>query len=65
MTDPNAPQLDPDLAALRRVAAAILRDSASADDIVQEAWLASVGKEGRSPEERRNWLRGVVRNLAK
>lgn len=49
---------------IRRLAGALLRDEAAAEDLVQEAWLAALTnppKEGRL----RPWLRQVARNFAR
>jgi len=49
---------------LRGLARSLLRDAASADDVVQEAWMAAL----RRPQEARDlrpWLVGVVRNLVR
>ncbi len=54
-----------EFAGLRRVAARLLRDASSAEDIVQEAWIAA-SKSGSLPTEaRRGVLVGIVRNLAR
>lgn len=52
---------------LRRIAARILRDTSSADDVVQEVWLAykDYTSGGKSPEDVRAWLAGVTRNIAR
>src|SRR5262245_37775346 len=49
---------------IRRLAGALLRDEAAADDLVQEAYLAALTRppaEGRL----RPWLREVARNFAR
>jgi len=49
---------------IRRLAGALLRDEAAAEDLVQEAWLAALTRppaEGRL----RPWLREVARNFAR
>ncbi|TAJ23987.1 MAG: sigma-70 family RNA polymerase sigma factor [Planctomycetota bacterium] len=49
---------------IRRLASALLRDEAAAEDLVQDAWLAALT---RPPSEGRlrPWLREVARNLAR
>jgi len=49
---------------IRRMAGALLRDEAAAEDLVQEAWLAALT---RPPSEGRlrPWLREVAHNLAR
>jgi RNA polymerase sigma factor (sigma-70 family) len=49
----------------RNLAAHLVRDSASADDLAQEAWMA--GAAGALPEKVsvRAWMTGVLRNLAR
>jgi RNA polymerase sigma factor (sigma-70 family) len=61
-------QFDPDQilthdAKLRRVARAVVRDAAAADDLVQRAWLSALRQRARlhSPL---GWLLGAVRKLA-
>ncbi len=46
---------------LRRIARSLVRDPDLVDDLVQEAWVASL-EHGRKGEEARPWLLGVVRN---
>lgn len=46
---------------LRGLAGGLLRDDATAEDVAQEAWLASAGARIRHP---RAWFGRVVRNLA-
>ncbi len=51
---------------LRALARRLLRDSAAADDVVQDAWLVAL-KQAPGPEDAargEGFLRGVVRNLA-
>lgn len=54
--------LHADTRAMRRVAAALLRDPDVAEDVVQDAWVAALS----SPVERpgRSWLTTVVRRLS-
>ncbi len=48
---------------LRRVARALIRDSHTAEDLAQDAWLAGLSR-GRSGPKDRPWLGGVLRNRA-
>src|SRR5258706_9328220 len=45
---------------LHSLAARLVRDESERDDLVQEAWLAALGRPGRAGDLRR-WLGGVVR----
>ena len=47
---------------LRRLATGLVADAASADDTMQDAWLAATRRRDVRPE--RAWLAGVVRNVA-
>lgn len=49
---------------LRRVARGLLYDSHSADDVVQDAWVASLRKERQVGWDPRAWFSGAVRNLS-
>ena len=53
-----------ELAWMRRLAQALLKDAAIADDVAQDAWLAAAGK---APVDRpvRPWLSRVVRNVVR
>ena len=48
---------------IRRLAGALLRDEAAAEDLVQDAWLAALTRPPR--EGLRPWLREVTRNFAR
>ncbi len=48
---------------LRRVARALVRDANLAEELVQDAWVAGLGKK-RMDRASRPWLRGVMRNRA-
>src|SRR5262245_23132499 len=48
----------------RGLAARLVRDAATADDVVQRAWLAALERSPRQAERARAWLGRVVRNLA-
>ncbi|HED65469.1 MAG TPA: sigma-70 family RNA polymerase sigma factor [Planctomycetes bacterium] len=51
---------------LRRLALGLVADAAAADDVLQEAWIATA--QGEHPEgsrSQRAWLSGVVRNVAR
>lgn len=47
---------------LRRLAGALVRDSAGADDLVQETWLASLGGTPKGLRSPRAWLARVMLN---
>src|SRR5262245_41339887 len=42
---------------------ALLRDDASADDVVQETWLTAMRNPPRPGFETMAWLRGIARNV--
>lgn len=46
---------------LRSIAGALVRDPSTAEDLVQDAWLAGLEKR-RSGAEARSWFRGLLRN---
>ncbi|MHC4848444.1 MAG: RNA polymerase sigma factor, partial [Planctomycetota bacterium] len=50
---------------LRWLARRLLQDSARADDVVQETWLAVLHSNKSPSEVHRGWLAGVLRNLAR
>lgn len=50
---------------VRGVATALVRDAATADDLVQETWLAAMRRPPETDRPLRPWLAGVVRNLAR
>ncbi len=50
---------------LRRIARGLLYDEDSADDAVQDAWIAALQNRPRPGWDPRAWLSGVVRNLAR
>ncbi len=50
---------------LKRIALAILRDEAKADDVLQEAWLMTRTFKPSEFQDERAWLAGVVRNLSR
>lgn len=47
---------------LRRLAARLVDDPHTADDLAQETWLASLGSGSREPRSARSWLGAVLRN---
>jgi DNA-directed RNA polymerase specialized sigma24 family protein len=60
-------RLDPpptadDLRSLRSLAQRLARNTAEADDLVQETWLAAEQTSTAQPRSRRAWLHGVLRN---
>jgi len=50
---------------VKALAASLVRDPATADDVVQETWMAGMKKPPQSAEAARSWLGAVVRNLAR
>ena len=50
---------------VRGVAYALVRDASTADDLVQETWLAALRRPPDGDRPLRPWLAGVVRNLAR
>lgn len=64
-TVPTEPELLlEETAWMRRLARALVRDAAAADDVVQTAWLRAIERGPRSAASPRAWLARVVRNLA-
>ena len=57
-------EIDAQTVALRRLARRLVRDPASADDLVQDAWLASLERAPDRFTSRDGWLKTVVRTLA-
>ena len=49
---------------LRRLAGSLVRDSARANDLVQETWLAALRRPAATIERPRAWLARVMRRLA-
>ena len=66
MTDPNeaAERLARHAPFLRALAEALLGRDDAADDVLQDAWLATRGSAPIDPRRERGWLAGVVRNLS-
>ncbi len=68
-TRPMSPARPEDLLAhaawVRGVAFALVRDAATADDLVQETWLAALRRPPEGGRPLRPWLAGVVRNLVR
>jgi RNA polymerase sigma factor (sigma-70 family) len=56
--------LHDDVHRLKRIAFAVVRDEARADDVLQEAWILTLDRRPPARSDRRAWLGGVVRNLA-
>jgi RNA polymerase sigma-70 factor (ECF subfamily) len=56
-------QLMAEMAWVRRLARALVRDPVAAEDVAQDAWI--VAAEQAPPEQRRPWLARVVKNLAR
>jgi len=50
---------------LRSLARRLLRDTARADDVVQDTWIVALKSDKRPDEVRRGWLAGIVRNLVR
>jgi RNA polymerase sigma-70 factor (ECF subfamily) len=61
--EPTSEQLMAEMGWVRRLARALVKDAAAADDVAQDAWV--VAAERRPDEDRplRPWLATVVRNL--
>ena len=47
------------------LARTLVRDAATAEDLVQETWIAALEKPPRADRPLRPWLAGVLRNLAR
>ncbi len=56
-------QLMAEMAWVRRLARALVRDPAAAEDVAQDAWI--VAAEHAPPEQLRPWLARVVKNVAR
>jgi RNA polymerase sigma-70 factor (ECF subfamily) len=63
-SDPAHRELEALSEQLRALARRLVRDPGEADDLVQEAWLASLNKPRAAVAELGAWLRVVLRNLA-
>ena len=50
---------------VRRVALALVKDAAAADDVAQDAWLLAMRHPPAAPRPLRPWLRRVVLNVAR
>lgn len=50
---------------VRRLAAALVRNPAEADDLAQQVWEVALDRPPRDPGPLRPWLAGVARNLAR
>ncbi|HEX6882475.1 MAG TPA: sigma-70 family RNA polymerase sigma factor, partial [Planctomycetota bacterium] len=48
---------------MRRLARRLAADPHTADDLVQDAWVAALSSDGERARVRRSWLGGVVRHL--
>ena len=64
MTTPNELPAELPIESLRRLARGLLFERSSADDLVQEAWLAALEQRGEI-RALGGWLAGTVRRLAK
>ena len=62
--DAQLRQVTAEMAWLRRLARALLRDQ-DAEDLVQDAWLAAAERPPAEDRPLRPWLGGLLRNLAK
>lgn len=51
-------------ARLHRIARRLVQDESTADDLVQETWLAALGSNEEHVRDRSAWLGGVVRRMA-
>jgi RNA polymerase sigma-70 factor (ECF subfamily) len=61
----SAAAMDAEGAWLRRLAAALVRDGADAEDAVQETWLSVLARPPRAPGPIGGWLRVVLRNVVR
>jgi len=61
--EPTSEQLMVEMAWVRRLARALLRDDAAADDVAQETWLVATAERPDAARPLRPWLARVVRNL--
>ncbi len=68
MTDthrtPSVETLLAERAWVEGLARSLVRDAATADDVVQQTWLAAITRPPREPGALRGWLSRVVRNKA-
>jgi RNA polymerase sigma-70 factor (ECF subfamily) len=73
-TDPIAPLTPPKIDAeellaqaqwVQRLARSLVRDASVAEDLVQETWLAALGRAPSDEGRLRTWLARVVRNFAR
>ena len=64
-TAPTAEELYANALFLRNLARNLIHDEHRAEDVVQEAWLASIEKPPKAGIPLRAWLVGTTRNLAR
>lgn len=67
--DPSAPLANDEVLLelsrdLRRLAGHLVRDPGTADDVVQEAWLAALDRPAGEVRSLGDWMRTIVRRLA-
>ncbi|HLU48570.1 MAG TPA: RNA polymerase sigma factor [Planctomycetota bacterium] len=60
----NADDLLGDSTWMRALARSLIRDESTADDIIQDAWVARLERSPRQIRSERSWLSRVVRNRA-
>jgi RNA polymerase sigma factor (sigma-70 family) len=63
--EPTSEQLMVEMDWVRRLARALLRDDAAADDVAQETWLIAASEQPDEDRPLRPWLARVVRNLSR
>lgn len=61
---PTSEQLMAEMAWVRRLARALVRDHSTADDVAQDAWVVANERQPSTDRPLRPWLSRVVRNLA-
>ncbi|MEM8712983.1 MAG: sigma-70 family RNA polymerase sigma factor, partial [Planctomycetota bacterium] len=62
---PSASNLAQHTEALRRIARSLLHSAADADDVLQDAWLASSRRSPDNVEDPQAWMTGTIRNLVR
>lgn len=62
--EPTSEHLMTELGWVRRLARALVRDDATADDVAQDAWVIAAERQPAEDRPLRPWLAAVVRNLA-
>ncbi len=65
MEVPSSEQLMAEMAWIRRLARALVKDAAAADDVAQETWLVATEQQPETNRPLRPWLARVVVNLVR